>query len=67
MKSGSRRTVGHHPLEISRATTNFILDLDAEVIVKLTETRYHRSPLVQSGLEIPCLLVAKMNGYSVRN
>ena len=43
------------------------MDRGAEVIVKLTETHYRRSPLAQGGLEIPCVLVAKMNGYSVRN
>ena len=64
MKTDSRRTVGHLPVEISKAT-KFQLDLGAEVIVKLTEIP--RSPLVQSRLEIPCILVAKMNGYSVRN
>ena len=66
MQTDSGRTVGHLPIEISRAT-KFLMDRDAEVIVKLTETHYRRSPLVQGGLEIPCVLVAKMNGYSVRN
>lgn len=54
------------PVEISGATM-FLLDVGVEVKVKLTETHYRRSPLVQGGLEIPCKLVAKMNEYSVRN
>ena len=66
MKTGSRRTVGHLPVEISRKT-KFLLDGGAEDIVKLTKTHFRRSPLVQGGLEIPEVLVAKMNGYSVRN
>ena len=66
MKTDSGRTVGHLPLEISRVT-KFLLDRGAEIRVKLTETHYRRSPLVQGGLEIPCVLVAKMNSYSVRN
>ena len=52
MKTDSRRTVGHLPVEISR-TTKFLLDGGAEVIVKLTKTHFRRSPLVQGGLEIP--------------
>ena len=66
MKTNSRRTVGHLPVEISRAT-KFLPDLGAKVIVTLTETHCRRSPLVQIVLEIPWLLVAKMNGYSVRS
>ena len=66
MKTDSRRTAGHLPVEISR-TTKFLLDGGAEVIVKLTKTHFRRSPLFQGGLEIPQLVVAKMNGYSVRN
>ena len=66
MKTDSGRTVGHFPIEISRVT-KFLLDRGAEVSVKLTETYYRRSPLVQGGLEIPYILMAKMNGYSVRN
>ena len=52
MKTDSRRTIGHLPVEISR-TTKFLLDGGAEDIVKLTKTHFRRSPLVQGGLEVP--------------
>jgi len=55
----SDRIVGHLPIEISRIT-KFILDRGAKVEVKLRETHYRRSPLVQGGLEIPCDLELKM-------
>ena len=66
MKTDSKRTIGHLPVEISRAT-KFLLDWGSEVIIKLTETHYRRSPLVQGRLEILCVLAAKMNDYLVRN
>ena len=62
----SRKIAGHLSVEISRAT-KYLLDCGPEVIVKVTKTHYCWSPLVQGGLEIPCVLEAKMNGYSVRN
>ena len=55
----SDRIVGHLPIEISR-NTKFILDRGAKLEVKLRETHYRRSPLVQGGLEIPCDLELKM-------
>ena len=52
--------------QLSRAT-KLLPDHGAEVIAKLTETDYLRSPLVQDGLKFPSIQVAKMTGYSVRN
>ena len=53
-------------MEISRAK-KFLLDRGGEVSVKITGTRYRRSPLVQGGLEILCNLTASLPGYSARN
>ena len=53
-------------MEISRAT-RFLLDHGTEVSVAITGTHYHRSPLVQGGLEIPCNLTTSLSGYSARN
>ena len=55
----SGRIVGHLPMELSRIS-KFILDRRAKIEVKLRETHYRRSPLVQGGLEIPCDLVIRM-------
>ena len=41
-------------MENSRAT-KFLLDRGAKVIATLTSTNYCVSPLVQGGLEIPCV------------
>ena len=49
----------HLPKELSRIS-KFILDRGAKIDVKLPETHYRRSPLVQGGLEIPCDLVIRM-------
>ena len=46
--------VGHLPLEISRLT-KFLLNLAATITATLSSTHYRRSPLVQEGLEIPCV------------
>lgn len=53
--------VGHLPMEISRVT-KFIIDRGAKVSAKLTSINYRRSPLVQGGLEIPCLVTVTMSG-----
>ena len=53
MNQESGATVGHLPMENSRAT-KFLLDRGARVIATLTSTNYCVSPLVQGGLEIPC-------------
>lgn len=45
-------TVGHLPREISRFTRYLIMH-GAVVKVKVTDTKYRRSPLIQGGLEIP--------------
>lgn len=47
--------VGHLPMENSRAT-KYLLDRGARVVATLTSTNYCVSPLVQGGLEIPCLV-----------
>ena len=62
----TNQIVGHLPTEISRIT-KFLIDRGAVVTAKLTSDHYRRSPLIQGGLEIPCLVTAKMNGYSARN
>ena len=46
-------------MELSRIS-KFILDRGAKIEVKLRETHYRRSPLVEGGLEIPCDLVIRM-------
>ena len=46
-------------MEISRVT-KFLLDRGANVSAKLTITHYRRSPLVQGGIEIPCVVAASM-------
>ena len=55
----SGKIVGHLPMELSRIS-KFILDRGAKIEVKLRETHYRRSPLVQGGLEVPCDLVIRM-------
>ena len=44
--------VGHLPREILRVI--FLSDRGARIKVTLRSTHYRQSPLVQSGLEIPC-------------
>ena len=58
--------VGHLPMEISRIT-KFLIDRSAVMTAKLTSDHYRWSPLIQGGLDIPCLVTAKMNGYSAQN
>ena len=53
--------LGHLPMEISRVT-KFLLDRGANVSAKLTSTHYRRSPLVQGGIEIPCVVTVSMPG-----
>ena len=53
MDRNSGATVGHLPMENSRAI-KFLLDRGARVFATLTSTNYCVSPLVQVGLEIPC-------------
>ena len=52
--------LGHLPMEISRVT-KFLLDRGANASAKLTSTHY-RSPLVQGGIEIPCVVTVSMPG-----
>ena len=53
------KIVTHLPMELSRIT-KFILDIGGKIEVKLRETLYRRSLLVQGGLEIPCDLVIRV-------
>ena len=53
------KIVGHLPMEISRPT-KYLLDRGARIIATLTSTSYYASPLVQGGLEIPCLIKVYM-------
>ena len=55
---------GHLPREISRAT-KFLLDRGALVKATITSHKYRRSPLVQGGLEIPCMILATLTGSHV--
>ena len=57
----NNRTVGHLPMEISHVK-KFLVDRGANVSVKLTSTNYRRSPLVQVGLEIACLVTVTIPG-----
>ena len=58
-EESDEKIVGHLPLEVSRAT-KFLLDRGAIVTATLSSTKYRRSPLIQGGLEIACLVTAKM-------
>ena len=51
--------VGHLPREISRFT-RFIILHGATVKVKVSDTKYRRSPLIQGGLEIPVEVEVQM-------
>ena len=53
--------VGHLPMEISQVTKYF-LDRGANVSAKLTSMHYRRSPLVQGGIENPCVVTVSMPG-----
>ena len=55
------QTVGHFPLELSRIT-KFLLDRGAVVTAVVSGRHYRRSVLVQGGLEVPCVVTAKMIG-----
>ena len=57
--NGKEQIVGHRPLKLSQFT-KYLLDYWVIVTVKLTSTHYCRSVLVQGGLEIPCMVKAKM-------
>ena len=51
--------VGHLPMEISRIT-KFILQRGARVQATVNGKHYRRSPLIQGGLEVPCLVTVTM-------
>ena len=53
--------MGHLPLEISWFT-KFLLDCGATITATLSSTHYGRLPLVQGGLEILCVVNAKLIG-----
>ena len=55
------KIVSHLPMEILRVT-KFFLDRGANISAKLTCTHYRRSPLVQGGIEIPCIVTVSMHG-----
>ena len=60
MDQDTGATVGHLPLENSRAT-KFLFDSVASVLPILTSTNCCGSPLVQGRLEIPCLVEIHMS------
>ena len=47
------------PMEVSRIT-KFILQRGARVQATVTGKHYRRSPLIQGGLEVPCLAIFAM-------
>ena len=47
------------PMEVSRIT-KFILQRGARVQATVTGKHYRRSPLIQGGLEVPCLVTVTM-------
>ena len=49
------KIVSHFPMEIS-GPTKFLLDRGARITATLRSTLSYASPLVQEGLEIPCLV-----------
>ena len=59
--NNAQSVVGHRPVEISRIT-KFILQRGARVQATVTGKHYQRSPLIQGGLEVPCLVTVTMSG-----
>ena len=59
--TGDDVTVGHLPREISRPT-KFLIDRGAVVKSKITSAHYRRSPLLQGGLEIQCVVSVTLPG-----
>ena len=55
--------VGHLPREISRFT-RFIILHGATMKVKVSDTKYRRSPLIQGGLENPVEVEVQMENSS---
>ena len=53
--------VGHLPMELWRVT-KLLLDSGAIASAKLMSTHYRRSPLVQGGVEIPCVVIVSVPG-----
>ena len=54
-----QQIVGHVPLEIS-CFTKFLLDRGATLTATFSSTHYQRLTQVQGGLEIPCVVNAKL-------
>ena len=52
--------MGHLPRDISRATRFFLLRGEM-VYLKGTDENYHRSPLIEGGLEIPVEVICEMD------
>ena len=63
--TGDDVTVGHLPREISQPT-KFLIDQGAVVKSKITSSHYRRSPLLQGGLEIQCIISVTLPG-TVKN
>ena len=58
--------VGHLPKEISRIT-KYYLDRGASMYCRLSSQHYHRSPLVQGGLEIQCEVVIDLRATMLQS
>ena len=59
--NNAQSVVGHLPMEISRIT-KFILQKGAGVQATVTGKPYRVSPLIQGGLEVPCLVTVTVPG-----
>ena len=55
----AKSVVGHLPMEISRLT-KFIPQRGARVQATVTGKHYRRNPLIQCGIEVPCLVTVTM-------
>ena len=65
-KPDSNEIVGHLPMEISWIT-KFIFNRGPVCTIKIRGKHYRRSPLVQSGLEIPCDVTISVIGSVVNH
>ena len=64
--NNAQNVVGHLPMEISRIT-KFIPQRGARVQATVSGKHYRRSPLIQGGLEVPCLVTVTMPGSIINH
>jgi len=58
-ENGKEKIVGHLPREISRPT-KFLLARGAVMYAEISSVKYRKSPLVQGGLELSCIVFVSM-------